>query len=80
MKKLIYQVYVSKRSRLYNYCTKSVKEYADRIGADYIVQKVPILRIKPDIFVTNRSKESYEKYGGYLPIYEKENAFNYWDR
>ena len=80
MKKLIYQVYVSKRSRLYNYCTKSVKEYADRIGADYIVQKVPILRIKPDIFVTNRSKESYEKYGGYLPIYEKENAFSYFDK
>jgi hypothetical protein len=33
--------------------------------------------IKPDPFVTNRSKESYEKYGGYLPIYEKENAFTY---
>ena len=38
------------------------------------------MKIKPDVFATNRSKESYEKYGGFLPIYEKENAFNYWDR
>jgi len=80
MKKLIYQVYVSKRSKLYNHCTESVKQYADKIGADYIVQTQPILRIKPDIFTTNRSKESYEKYGGYLPIYEKENAFSYFDK
>ena len=80
MKKLIYQVYVSKKSRLYNYCTKSVKMYADKIGADYICQTEPILRIKPDIFTTNRSRESYEKYGGYLPIYEKENAFKYFDQ
>ena len=29
------------------------------------------------MFTTNRSKESYEKYGGFLPIYEKENAFTY---
>ena len=80
MKKLIYQVYVGKKSRLYNYCTKSVKIYADKIGADYICQTEPILRIKPDIFTTNRSRESYEKYGGYLPIYEKENAFKYFDQ
>ncbi len=33
--------------------------------------------IKPDVFATNRSRESYEKHGGYLPIYEKENAFSY---
>ena len=38
------------------------------------------MRIKPDVFATNRSKESYEKYGGFLPIFEKENAFDYWDR
>lgn len=79
MKKLIYQVYVGKRSRLYDACTKTVKEYADRIGADYIVQRTPKLRIKPDVFTTNRSKESYEKHGGFLPIYEKENAFDYFD-
>ena len=38
------------------------------------------MMIKPDVFATNRSKESYEKYGGFLPIYEKENAFDYFDR
>jgi len=79
MKKLIYQVYTGKRSELYDHCTQSVKEYSDRIGSDYIIQREPILRIAPDIFTTNRSKESYEKYGGFLPIYEKENAFAYLD-
>ena len=77
MAQLIYQVYVGKRSRLYDWCTKSVKEYAERIGADYKCQTQPLLRIKPDIFSTNRSKESYEKHGGFLPIYEKENAFEH---
>lgn len=77
MKKIIYQVYVGKRSKLYDHCTASVKDYAKRIGAEYVVQREPILRIKPDVFMTNRSKESYEKHGGFLPIYEKENAFTY---
>lgn len=77
MKRLIYQVYTGKRSKLYDFCTKSVEEYANRIGAEYIKQRTPILMIKPDVFATNRSKESYEKYGGFLPIYEKENAFSY---
>ena len=77
MKRLIYQVYVGKRSKLYDHCTTSVKDYCKRHGIDYEVQKTPILMIKPDVFCTNRSKESYEKHGGYLPIYEKENAFAY---
>lgn len=77
MKRLIYQVYTGKKSHLYDHCTASVKAYAQRIGADYECQRTPILMIKPDVFVTNRSKESYEKYGGFLPIYEKENAFTY---
>lgn len=77
MKKLIYQVYIGKRSKLYDHCTASVKAYAKRIGADYEVQRSPILMIKPDVFMTNRSPESYEKHGGFLPIYEKENAFAY---
>ena len=79
MKKLIYQVYTGKRSELYDHCTQSVKEYADRIGSQYLIQREPILCIAPDIFTTNRSRESYEKYGGFLPIYEKENAFAYLD-
>ena len=77
MKRLIYQVYLGKRSKLYDHCTESVKAYAKRIGADYELQRTPILMIKPDVFMTNRSVESYEKHGGFLPIYEKENAFAY---
>lgn len=80
MKTLIYQVYTGKQSKLYDHCTYSVAEYAERIGAEYIQQKQPILKIKPDVFATNRSTESYMKYGGFLPIYEKENAFEYFDR
>ena len=77
MKRLIYQVYTGKPSKLYDWCTESVEAYAKKIGAEYICQRHPILKIKPDVFRTNRSKESYEKYGGFLPIYEKENAFGY---
>ena len=80
MKRMIYQVYVGKPSRLYDHCTASVAMYCQEHGIDHVVQKTPILRIKPDVFSTNRSKESYEKYGGFLPIYEKENAFDYFDR
>jgi len=87
-KRLIYQVYTGKRSKLYDHCTASVKAYAEDINSkesprnkvDYVIQTQPIMRIKPDVFATNRSKESYEKYGGFLPIFEKENAFDYWDR
>ena len=79
MKRLIYQVYVGKRSHLYDHCTASVKEYCEKYDIDYKIQKQPILRIKPDVFSTNRSTESYEKHGGFLPIYEKENAFAYFD-
>lgn len=88
MKRLIYQVYTGKKSRLYDHCTASVKAYCDELNTkekpqnrvDYIVQTIPKMMIKPDVFATNRSKESYEKYGGFLPIYEKENAFDYWDK
>ena len=80
MKRMIYQVYVGKKSKLYDFCVASVTEYCKKHNIDHVVQRQPILRIKPDIFATNRSRESYEKYGGYLPIYEKENAFDYFDR
>jgi hypothetical protein len=79
MKRLIYQVYVGKPSKLYDFCVESVKEYCHQHGIHHIVQREPILKIKPDVFSTNRSKESYEKHGGFLPIYEKENAFGYMD-
>ena len=79
MKKLIYQVYVGNNSNLYDHCTASVKRYADKIGAEYKVQKQPILKIAPDVNnkKSNRSRDSYMKHGGFLPIYEKENAFAY---
>lgn len=77
MKRLIYQVYLGKRSKLYDHCVSSVADYCKVHGIDHVVQRTPILRIKPDVFQTNRSKESYEKHGGFLPIYEKENAFTY---
>jgi len=80
MKQMIYQVYVGKPSKLYEHCTASVAMYCQEHGIDHVVQKTPILKIKPDIFATNRSKESYEKHGGFLPIYEKENALDYFDR
>ena len=77
MKRLIYQVCLGKKSRLYEHCINSVKEYCKLYNIDHFVQTIPKLRIKPDIFSTNRSVESYEKHGGFLPIYEKENAFSY---
>lgn len=80
MKRLIYQVYVGKPSKLYDHCIESVAEYCKQHEIDHVVQRAPILKIKPDVFMTNRSKESYEKHGGFLPIYEKENAFTYFDK
>jgi len=76
---MIYQVYTGRKSNMYDYCIDSVMAYCEKYDIHHIVQKTPIMRIKPDIFSTNRSKESYEKHGGFLPIYEKENAFDYWD-
>ena len=77
MKRLIYQVYTGNKSKLYDTCTNSVEEYCIANNVDHYIQTTPKLKIKPDVFATNRSKESYEKYGGFLPIYEKENAFEY---
>jgi lipopolysaccharide biosynthesis glycosyltransferase len=50
-----------------------VATYADRIGADHIVQREPILRIAP--LKSARSENALRL--GYLPIYEKENAFQH---
>jgi hypothetical protein len=79
MKRLIYQVATGPRSKLYDHCIASVEAYCTKHNIDHKVQRTPVLRIKPDIFSTNRSKESYEKHGGFLPIYEKENAFAYFN-
>ena len=77
MKKLIYQVYLGNPSKLYDVCTKSVADYCKKYDIDHIVQRTPILRIAPDPFATNRSKEATAKHGGFLPIFEKENAFDF---
>ena len=79
MKRMIYQVAVGKPSKLYQHCIESVSEYCKKHNIYHYVQREPILRIKPDPFNMNRSKESYEKHGGFLPIYEKENAFGHLD-
>lgn len=81
MKRLIFQVCLGKArsSKLYEHCINSVGQYCEKHNIDHKVLTEPKLRIKPDIFLTNRSKESYEKHGGFLPIYEKENAFDYLD-
>lgn len=79
MRRLIYQVAVGKPSQLYEHCIKSVSNYCKYHGIGHIVQRQPIFRIAPDPFNMGRSRESFEKYGGYLPIFEKEVAFNYLD-
>lgn len=77
MKRLIYQVYLGKQSNLYDFCTQSVKSYAEKYGIEYIIQTEPILKIVPDMHRTGRNKNGIIKEMGYLPIFEKENAFNY---
>lgn len=81
MKRAIYQVCLGKAkdSRLYKLCMDSVRDYCERHDIKHIVQTHPKLRITPDPFMSNRSKESWQKHGGFLPIYEKENAFDFLD-
>ena len=79
MKTMIYQVTVGKSSLLYDGCISSVKSYCKKYDIDHIIQTVPKLMIRPDPFTTNRSREAVDRLG-YLPIYEKENAFDYLDK
>jgi len=74
--RLIYQVRVGEDRPFYDACIASVAKYADRVGADHIVQDTPVLRIAP--IRSARSENALRL--GYLPIYEKENAFSYLDR
>lgn len=78
MKRLVYQVCLGEasKSKLYEFCISSVKHYCKKHGIDHYLQTTPRLRISPDPFMTNRSQDSYKKHGGFLPIYEKENAFD----
>ena len=79
MKRMIYQVAVGAQSKLYLHCIESVRQYCAKYGIEHIVQNEPILKIRPDMAVTGRSKEAVERLG-YMPIYEKENAFDLLDK
>lgn len=76
MKRLIYQVSLGEESRLYNFCIDSVSKYCKKYDIDHIVQREAILKIQPDVKNMGRSMQSFQRLG-YLPIYEKENAFSY---
>jgi len=83
MKQLIYQIDIPVRgkSNLYEFCKESVRNYCDKYNIDYICQTEPILKIAPDMAVTNRNKSGLMKEAGnILVIYEKEQAFSYLDR
>ena len=76
MKRLIFQVSVGKPSKLYQTCINSVAEYCKKYSIDHIVLTQPKLKIRPDPSRTGRSLQAVEKLG-YMPIFEKENAFEY---
>jgi hypothetical protein len=71
--RLIYQVAVGEVPDFYEACIQSVARYAARIGAEHIVQREPLLRIAP----LNSQRSANALRLGYLPIFEKENAFEY---
>ncbi len=72
---LIYQVAVGDNlPGFYDITMTSVLNYAMKYDIAYIVQREPILKIRP--LNSQRSEKAVERLG-YLPIYEKENAFNY---
>lgn len=77
MKCLIYQVNVGSSPKFYDFCIGSVQKYCDKFNIDHIVETEPKLKIQP--IASKRSKEAVERLG-YLPIFEKEVAFNYLDR
>jgi len=79
MKRLIYQVSVGNPSALYKHCTESVEIYANKYSIDYIKQTKAKLWIRPDPFTSNRSAECQARPLP-LPIFEKENAFEYLDQ
>jgi len=78
MKQMIYQVKVGPNPpAFYDTCINSVAEYCQKHDIDHIVQREPLLKIRP--LNSCRSEAAVERLG-YLPIYEKENAFNYLDK
>lgn len=77
MRNLIYQVAVGEPNHLYEYCIESVSRYCANYNIKHMVQRQPMLRIIPEN--NHRSSQAVEKLG-YLPIFEKENAFDLFDQ
>lgn len=76
---LIYQVWVgSPQQPVYDLCTRSVARYCSRHGIDHVLQREPILAIRP-LDMSHRPYGAVDRLG-YLPIFEKENAFAWFDR
>lgn len=72
---MIYQVKVGPNPPpFYDVCIDSVERYCQRYGIVHKVQTDPILKIRP--LNSQRSTNAVERLG-YLPIFEKENAFDY---
>ncbi len=76
MKRLIYQVSVGDPPPFYKTCTDSVYEYCGRYGIDHIIQTVPVIKLRP--VNSHRSEMAVERFG-YLPHFEKANAFLFLD-
>ncbi len=74
---LIYQVKVGPSPPpFYDICMQSVERYCEKYGIEYKVETEAKLKIVP--LNSKRSKEAVARLG-YLPIFEKEVAFEYLD-
>lgn len=71
VKRLCYQVFCGEVKPLWERCVTSVATYCLRHGIHHLVQKTPILRIKPK--ASARSENALRL--GYLPIFEKFQSF-----
>lgn len=74
---LIYQVAVGNANPLYEFCITSIAAYCKKHGIEHRVQREPVLKIVPSN--SHRSSQAVERLG-YLPIFEKENAFDLLDQ
>jgi hypothetical protein len=75
MRRLVYQISLGETPAFYQDCIASVERYCDRLNVDHFIQTEPILKIQP----VNSARSDNALRLGYLPIYEKENAFGYLD-
>jgi hypothetical protein len=75
MRRLAYQISLGNPPAFYQDCIASVERYCDRLDIDHFIQTEPLMKIQP--VKSARSENALRL--GYLPIYEKENAFAYLD-